>query len=192
VCDYGGVLSLPQSPDDLVSLSRLAGLGLAEFEQRYWAERTAYDRGDLDVGDYWAKVVGDPLEQDRLEAVIAADVDSWLHLNADSTAGALRAQSRGWRLALLSNAPFEVARAIDRIPELATFDPRWFSCDLGVVKPEPEIYNRVLAGLGAQPSEVVFVDDRSDNVATASSLGITAVLFSSATQFDALPFDTLT
>ncbi len=186
LCDYGGVLSLPQSPADLDSLGELTGLGRRELVPRYWADRPAYDRGDLEVADYWAAVTGGPLPPDDLDAVVAADVSSWLHLDPDSIAAAERARARGYRLALLSNAPVEVARGIDALPELAAFDPRWFSCDLRVIGPEPEIYLRVLAELGTAPAGVVFFDDRPDNVEAAAAVGITALRFERADQFDRL------
>jgi putative hydrolase of the HAD superfamily len=57
------------------------------------------------------------------------------------------------------------------------FEHRAFSCFLGSVKPEPECYRAVLAMLGAQPRDVVFLDDRPENVAGATALGIRGVRF---------------
>lgn len=186
LCDYGGVLSLTQPPDAVDRLRQLTGLDAAEFDARYWDHRPAYDRGALDGAAYWAQVTGAPLGSNRLEAIVAVDVASWLHLNVDSIAAVERAGARGHRLALLSNAPFEVAHGIRELPELAAFDPCWFSCDLGAVKPEPEIYALVLGQLGVDPGTVTFLDDRADNVAAATAAGLTAVLFEGADQFDAL------
>jgi putative hydrolase of the HAD superfamily len=57
------------------------------------------------------------------------------------------------------------------------FDHLTFSCDLGVVKPRPEIYESCLEGLGVSPQDTLFFDDRGDNVGAAHALGIHAVLF---------------
>lgn len=186
LCDYGGVLSLPQSPDDLDRLSHLTGLEPNALESRYWATRPAYDRGDLSAAEYWATVIDPPGDKDRLDALVEADVASWLHVNPQSIAAVERARSRGHHLALLSNAPVEVAREIARLPALATFEHCWFSCDLRLIKPEPEIYARVLAALGNRPADVIFVDDRADNVAAAAAAGLPSVLFERAEQFDSL------
>ena len=52
-----------------------------------------------------------------------------------------------------------------------------FSYALRSVKPEPECYRAVLAMLGASPADVVFLDDRADNVAGAQALGMRGVQF---------------
>ncbi len=84
-------------------------------------------------------------------------------------AAAERAGHRGLRLAILSNAPAEVADEIDEAPWLAAFSRRFFSCRLKAVKPEAAAYRAVLDALGAEPGEVVFFDDRPANVAGAAA-----------------------
>lgn len=54
-------------------------------------------------------------------------------------------------------------------------DAAYFSCDLGVVKPDPEFFRRILAGLGAEPDEVFFVDDTPANVEGARTAGLRAM-----------------
>jgi putative hydrolase of the HAD superfamily len=95
-------------------------------------------------------------------------------------------RDRGLELAILSNAPIEVAEAIDAAPWLDLFDPRVFSCQLGSVKPEPAIYAGVLEALPATPDDVVFFDDRPANVAGARAAGMTAYLFEDPAQLDAV------
>ena len=55
------------------------------------------------------------------------------------------------------------------------FDVSCYSCDLGAVKPEPAYFEAAVALIGADPSEVLFVDDRLDNVESARSVGLAAV-----------------
>jgi putative hydrolase of the HAD superfamily len=174
LCDYGQVLSQPQAPSAVEMLQELCGMGPDAFREAYWADREAYDRGDLDARGFWTAVIGDD-PGDRLEALVAADIAGWVHLDPRSLAGVERASERGLRPAILSNAPREVGLAVDGLPELATFHPRLFSWALGVIKPEPAIYLRTLELLEAEPADVVFVDDRPVNVAAARALGIRAV-----------------
>ena len=63
------------------------------------------------------------------------------------------------------------------LPVAACFEHCAFSYALRSVKPEPECYLAVLAMLGASPADVVFLDDRPDNVAGAQALGIRSVQF---------------
>jgi putative hydrolase of the HAD superfamily len=83
----------------------------------------------------------------------------------------------GHRLALLSNAPADVAEAVSRLPVAAYFEHLIFSCFLKSAKPDPECFNSALAVMGAEPGEVTFVDDRADNIVGAAQVGLTGVQF---------------
>jgi putative hydrolase of the HAD superfamily len=184
LCDYGEVLSLPPSDDDRAALAETAATD--DLWARYWEFRPDYDRGDTAVGDYWTKVLGSPPGSAQLSRLIELDTAGWLHPNQATLAAASRAEQRGWRLAVLSNAPLEVAAAIDAQPWLAGFSPRLFSCHLRRVKPEPETYDLGLRALDARPDEVVFFDDRPANVDAAARAGIRAHLFQAPSQLDAV------
>ena len=55
-----------------------------------------------------------------------------------------------------------------------------FSCALKSAKPDPECFQATLALLGAEPGDVIFLDDRPDNVAGAAALGIRSIQFTDA------------
>lgn len=185
--DYGQVLCTAPPADEWSALAGAAGYeDLDRFHDAYWAPRLAYDRADLTFDEYWAQVAAPGSDLATLRRI---DVDMWLHPHRPSVEAADRAAGRGWRLALFSNAPVEVAEGIDGLGWLARFEHRFFSCRIGRVKPEPEAYAQVLAGLGAAPGDVVFFDDRPANVDGAAAFGIEAHLFTDAAQIDELPGD---
>lgn len=64
------------------------------------------------------------------------------------------------------------------------FDRLFFSCDLGVAKPDPAYFEAILGTLGHGPEGVVFVDDRPDNVEAARSVGLTAYVHDTHTSAD--------
>jgi HAD superfamily hydrolase (TIGR01509 family) len=51
------------------------------------------------------------------------------------------------------------------------------SGDLKMAKPEPEIFQHLLGVIGRPAAACAFIDDNEANIATASRLGIKAVLF---------------
>ncbi len=187
LCDYGEVLSLAQPIDERLGLVAASGCDESSFWSAYWEHRGAYDRADLTALQYWTRVLQRAPDEKQFGELIERDVASWLHVNEVAVAAAGRAGQRGYRLALLSNAPIEIADAIDRLPALTAFEPRLFSCRLREVKPNPAIYLEILDRLQARPEEIVFFDDRQVNVDAALSAGIRAHHFSSASQFDSLP-----
>lgn len=61
-------------------------------------------------------------------------------------------------------------------PEVASAsDFMYLSQDIGMRKPDAEIYHYVLGCENTTPDQVVFFDDHPDNVAAAQALGITAI-----------------
>jgi putative hydrolase of the HAD superfamily len=56
----------------------------------------------------------------------------------------------------------------------ALFETRFLSHELGLVKPDREIFEHVVAGLGCAPDEVLFLDDNQLNVDGARSVGLNA------------------
>jgi putative hydrolase of the HAD superfamily len=175
--DYGGVLCRDQSAEDRRAIE--AAVGAADpgrFWATYWRLRRPYDEGTLSPADYWSQVAGADVG-DRLDAIEAIDVASWSRPYEETLALAARLATRGTRLALLSNCPEPMAVAIDGMSWTDLIQDRFYSCRLGLTKPDAAIYQRVLIALGARPDDVTFVDDRPPNVAAAAALGLRALLF---------------
>ena len=62
-------------------------------------------------------------------------------------------------------------------PVFGVFDKIFLSFQLGLVKPDKEIYNLVIQGLGVSSSEIFYTDDRPELVQSARSLGIQGYVF---------------
>lgn len=80
-------------------------------------------------------------------------------------------------MGLLSNADVQEVSAWDQSPIKYLFDSVVFSCDVGFVKPQAEIYEISLKQLGVKPDEVLFVGDGGcDELKGAQEVGIKTVL----------------
>lgn len=181
--DYGGVISQPQPEEHRAALARASGGPAADFEAAYWRYRLDYDRAALDVTAYWQQVAAD-LGRSYTGAEIAElsrlDSTSWMTLQPGTVELITELAAAGQRLALLSNAPADVAEAVQALPVAGYFEHLVFSCALKSAKPDPECFQATLALLGAEPGDVVFLDDRPENVAGAAALGIRSVHFTDA------------
>ena len=87
-----------------------------------------------------------------------------------------RLRSAGYRLAIVSNASREaggivVALALDRAVDAVVL-----SCDVGALKPEPEILRIALERLGSAPSRAILVDDVPANLDAAAAMGLRTAL----------------
>jgi putative hydrolase of the HAD superfamily len=183
--DYGGVVSHPPSQDDLALLAAVADAEVPALLDAYWEWRRAYDLAELGAPAYWRQV-GHSLGRRYGEAEIAEltrlDRAAWLRLQAGTVALIEDLAAAGLPLAMLSNAPDELAEAISALPVAAHFGHLIFSCQLKSAKPDPECYGRALARMGARPDEVIFLDDRSENVTAAAALGLRSVHFTSPSE----------
>lgn len=54
---------------------------------------------------------------------------------------------------------------------LNEFDRAWVSGHMGVIKPDPRIYELAEADCGLAPAALLFADDRADNIAAAAARG---------------------
>ena len=84
-------------------------------------------------------------------------------------------------ICLLSNA---LPNLIDTADFLTNRENIFVSYELRLLKPDLEIYKKVLEKLNAIPEEVVFIDDKPRNVDAAKSLGMYGIVFNQQTIID--------
>lgn len=175
--DYGQVISEAPTAQDWAALSEAAGAPLDAPDGPYWQHRIGYDAGTIGVAEYWELVLGRKITDGLREELHALDLRAWSNLNSDTLDVLEAIDSAGVKMALLSNMPTEMANFFQHSSVWAKYFSRlFFSGHLGLVKPDPAIYRQVLQELGAAGSEVVFIDDRQENLDAAAGLGIRTVL----------------
>lgn len=172
--DYGEVIS--GRTEALPELASELGVGLAEFEPHYWHFRDRYDRGGTDL-EYWGAIgaaLGVPVDESTSDKLTRIDVEGWSKLEPGTLDFVAGLAATGASLALLSNAPVSFARHAERQDWARHFRVRVFSGDVGVAKPDPEIFELLVARLGVPADECLFFDDRASNVDGARAAGLHA------------------
>lgn len=86
----------------------------------------------------------------------------------------------GYRVFVLSNMSKEYIEYLRKMPVYSHFDGEVVSCEVGLTKPEKEIYTLLLERFGLEPSQTMFIDDRKENVEAAAQVGIVPFHFSTA------------
>ncbi|MFE3838100.1 HAD family hydrolase [Pseudogemmobacter sonorensis] len=102
--------------------------------------------------------------------------DRWHDIAAPAIEGSIRLRDRlrakGVPVFSLTNfGRYSFEEALPRLPFLAEFDRQYVSGLLGVIKPDPEIYRIVEEDSGIAPGDLIFTDDRADNIAAAARRG---------------------
>ena len=190
VFDYGQVISLAPSAADREVIARLAGVGSDSepFWRAYFAHRDGLDQGRAGVAAYWRAIaddVGASWDDARVHELWAADFRSWLSINPGTVEVLADLNAGGTPLALLSNAGPDFGSYFRHGPLGEFFTAFYVSGELGLLKPNPEIYQHVLSDLGISAAEAVFTDDREANILGARALGITSHRFTDAAELRA-------
>jgi putative hydrolase of the HAD superfamily len=187
VVDWGGVLTEPLDTA-LRAWAELDGLDLDGYVavMRDWLGPhqgdlakgnpvAALERGEIEVPDFEAQLARRLSEHSGRD--VAADgllqrmFDQFE--NAPAMAGlVLRARRAGVLTGLLSNS---WGNEYPREGWDEMFDAIVISGEVGMRKPEPEIFAHVLDLLGVGAAQTVFVDDLEHNVRAAESLGLVGV-----------------
>lgn len=91
-----------------------------------------------------------------------------------------RLREAGYPLAALSNWSAETyPKVANRFALLKLFDPLVISGEVGLIKPDPEIYNYLLKKINREAKDCIFIDDSESNIRTAEEMGFISIHFSS-------------
>lgn len=184
IFDLGNVIINIDPPRTYNAFARLSGHDIEEVYRRFQEHEVfdRYEKGLLNDTQLFA------LFRDILN-IQASDqelIDAWNAMLLDIPEHRLSMLERlreKYNLYILSNTSVIHIREVNQIlkrtsgdEDLNTFFDRiFYTYDMGLRKPDPEIYKRVLAEEGLNAGETVFIDDRKDNVEGAELVGIKAI-----------------
>ena len=94
-------------------------------------------------------------------------------VDTDMLAVLRRVRSRT-TVALLSNGTTRLRRDLHVLDLLDEFDVVFNTAELGIAKPDPEVFTLVCGELCAAPGRTLFVDDLAENIAGARRAGLHA------------------
>jgi len=102
--------------------------------------------------------------------------DRWIELASPRIEGSIRLQralrAKGVPVFALTNfGRYSFEEAVPQMEFLQDFDRLYVSGRMGVIKPDPRIYEMVEADCGIAPSRLLFTDDRADNITAAARRG---------------------
>lgn len=124
-----------------------------------------------DVGCYTPELV-----EKLAEKRVVTKIECFKHLHPQIIPMLEELKNRGFKIGLISNCYFEEAKVIRESELFPYFDAACLSCELGVGKPEKEIYEICMNSLSVTPDECVYVGDGgSFELETARELGMTTV-----------------
>jgi putative hydrolase of the HAD superfamily len=170
---------LPRAEDLIDSVSRRVAQDVIDSYQERRLE-------EVDIVALFRDALGDiGVDVDEKLARQIAEMEhramlSGLTIEPDNVETLGRVRKAGLLVGLVSNAHFlpELMREdIARLGIAGRLDASVFSAEVGVRKPHPDIFFRVLGELNVSPAEAIFVGDRLvDDIEGAQKVGMRGVL----------------
>lgn len=183
--DFGKVLSLPPDPNVWQQMIQVSGLSEQQLEDGYWKFRDDYDAGLLAGDEYWRHIVGEAASQQQLNDLKAADVALWTQMNQPMLDWVAALHRHGFRTGILSNMPDAMAEGIcAQFDWITNFDHAVWSHALKLRKPQPEIYRAAIEGLNTPAENILFLDDKPENIQAAEEAGIQGILYDDHDRFE--------
>jgi epoxide hydrolase-like predicted phosphatase len=176
VVDFGGVLTTSVWPAfnafcEAEGLARDAVRDLFREDTEALALLRQLETGEVEPGEFeprFGKLLGISKTDGLIERLFAGLAPDETMIGAVGAARAAGIRTglitNSWGLGIYERAPMDL------------FDATVISGEVGLHKPQPEIYLLACERLGVDPSAAVFVDDLRENCAGAEAVGMTAIL----------------
>ena len=135
---------------------------------KFWED---YDRGIVSYAEVIASLAEyNSCDKELAESNLRRSILTQEPITATAQLIAELKQAK-YKLYVLSNMSLEFIEFLRKQEVYANFDGEVVSCEEHVVKPDAEIYRRLVKRYGLNPAETLFVDDRKANIDTAISEG---------------------
>ncbi|MHB8513242.1 MAG: HAD family hydrolase [Actinomycetota bacterium] len=189
IFDFGGVLTtsvadafgrfdtaLGVEPGTIINLMRQRHIDESPFHQ--------LEKGLISEAQYYDELrarleqhFGRTLEWPDDPRVIRKNLVGSLKRNEEMLA-AIEMMAEHYKIGMLTNNVREWSEWRSKYP-MHLFETVVDSCEVGMRKPDPEIYKLTCERLGVSPERAVFVDDLEINVEGARSIGMRGIHFTS-------------
>ena len=181
--DLGGVALEVESDRQVHQVAQLVGRTFEEVHRAIYDDKLLLP---FEVGKISAEVYYQGL-QERLHLSWSYQqfVGAWngiFNENRDVTDLMKRLRKRYKLLALSNTNVLHLDHIKSSFPALSIFDHWVASCEVGMRKPEPEIYAFAAKQAGVRPQAAIYIDDRPELVEAGRAAGLKAIRFESGDQ----------
>jgi FMN phosphatase YigB (HAD superfamily) len=173
IFDFGDIFI---NLDKEATLSGLQKLGMKEWNSEFDRLNLLFETGDITKAEFLAG-----LQQQLPDADVTEILEAWNAVLADFPLYRLeflQMLSKKYRLFLLSNTDsihietFENTTGMSFYSDFyQCFEKVYFSFEVGMRKPNPEIFQYLINKHELSPKRTLFVDDKKENTDSAAQLG---------------------
>lgn len=179
IFDIGGVLAYPDSFDEvLAGVMERSQIPRSSFMPHWQKYYPLFSTGKLSEEDFW-QTLSKEQQVNPIESIglFEEEYKKQFHTFDAVFEIVTELKKTGLKIAILSNMIPPHTRYLRSINFVDGFDPVIFSCEVGLRKPDPRIYQLAIDQLQIKPEEAFFVDDKQRNINPANDEKLQAILF---------------
>jgi putative hydrolase of the HAD superfamily len=184
IVDFGGVLTTPLD-ESMIAFADAEGIELEHLVRAalgaYAGQRddlvTRFETGKISESEFavaFAARLGELSGKEIAAEGLVQRIFAGLRLEEDMLRAIAAVRDAGLKTGLLSNSWGVDSYPIEKLQPL--FDALVISGEVGMRKPDPEIFHLATERLGVPPQRCVFVDDHPGHLKAAQEVGMTTVL----------------
>jgi len=182
--DLGGVLVRTEDHTTRENLAIRLGMSHTELENLVFAGNSGNraQLGEINAEQHWQNL-GENLGL-SIEEMVVFQRDFWGGDRLDTALiEYIRALQTRYKIGLISNAFSDLRQMITNDWNIGdTFDDMTISSEVGIMKPDPRIFQMALERLDVHPQESIFIDDFPHNVDGAQEIDMRAIRFQTRDQ----------
>lgn len=178
--DWGGVINGQPGFVFTRKFCELVGITESEYKAVYFRHNRSFNAGKpISEEELWRRVLTDLNKVDMLESVLhfSKEYRSKKSINKPVLDLIDLLRKNGYKTGLLSNNTVEAANMMRDSGIDSHFDAFIVSAEVGMMKPDPEIFNLLCEKLEVEPAELVFIDDSKRSLSSSAECGFIPILF---------------
>lgn len=187
IYDLGGVVVFETQDlwksifSDLLNTANTTRIDLKTLESHLERYKSDIQTGKMKLYDFYRKVLNSVQENDaNPEKLLQIHLDSYTKhsgkydRNMLELINHLREQ---YRVVCFTNTEPEIAKLNKKRGLFDYFEGAFTSSEMGLSKPDPKSYQKVLDELRIKPQQAIFIDNDQNNVEAAKKIGINGIVY---------------
>lgn len=184
IFDFGGVLLRTEDQTPRIALAEKFAISKSELEYLVFSSPSSYQAmvGEISALQHW-QTVAKTLNMNSQKIIDLRNQffsGDRLDLNLVTYIQHIR---KDYKIGLVSNAWDDLRSLLkEEFGILGVFDEVIISAEVGLIKPDPRIYQLAAEKLSIPTNQAIFIDDVAENVEAARKSGMFAIQFRSPSQ----------
>ncbi len=181
IFDLGGVVVSPEVEEIPRTMASHTEIEYNQFNDFLAEHKPDLAKGKISLADFYKELVkhfkprrldADDIVNKHLE--VFKEIIKELNTEVLSVIEELK---KNYSVVCLANAEVDVVPLVRKRGVYDYFDKAYISTELGMRKPDPEIYKLILKEFSCKPGEAVFIEDLKENVDSAREIGINSIQY---------------